>query len=101
METFIECGVGFCVMHGRRPISAAFSGLPIEDDQFDVQVYTVDNPKYRRRGFATVASAALIEYSLENGLEPEWDAQNEPSIKIALKLGYTDPVKFDVYYWKS
>jgi len=101
LETFIECGVGFSVMHGQTPISAAFSGLPIENDQFDVQVYTVDKTRYRRKGYATMASAALIEYSLENGLEPHWDAQNEPSIKIALKLGYTDPVQYDIYYWKE
>jgi len=101
LETFIECGVGFSVMHGQIPISAAFSGVPIEDDQFDVQVYTVDESRYRRKGYATLASAALIEYSLENGLEPHWDAQNEPSIKMALKLGYTDSVQYDIYYWKD
>jgi GNAT superfamily N-acetyltransferase len=101
LKTFIECGVGFCVMHGQIPVSAAFSGLPIEDDLFDVQVYTVDEPRYRRTGYATMASAALIEHSLENGLEPHWDAQNEPSIKMALKLGYTDPVQYDIYYWKE
>jgi hypothetical protein len=101
LEAFIECGVGFSVMHGKIPISAAFSGLPIEDDQFDVQVYTVNESRYRRKGYATIASAALIEHSLENGLVPHWDAQNEPSIKIALKLGYTDPVQYDIYYWKD
>ena len=101
LETFIECGVGFSVMHGQIPISAAFSGVPIEDDQLDVQVYTVDEARYRRKGYATIASAALIEHSLENGLEPHWDAQNEPSIKIAIKLGYTDPVQYDIYYWKE
>ena len=101
LEVFIERGVGFCVMHGQRPVSAAFSGLPIEDDQFDVQVYTVDESRYRRKGYATMASAALIEHSLENGLEPHWDAQNEPSIKMALKLGYTDPMQYDIYYWKE
>ncbi|MHA2235602.1 MAG: GNAT family N-acetyltransferase, partial [Candidatus Thorarchaeota archaeon] len=38
--------------------------------------------------------------ALENGLTPQWDAANEASIHLALKLGYTDPDYWEGYYLK-
>ncbi|MGD9397060.1 MAG: GNAT family N-acetyltransferase, partial [Candidatus Thorarchaeota archaeon] len=49
---------------------------------------------------ATAASAALMIHALENGIVPQWDAANEPSIKLALKLGYTNPDHWEAYYLK-
>ncbi|KAA3664470.1 MAG: GNAT family N-acetyltransferase [Chloroflexi bacterium] len=51
----------------------------------------VTEEPFRRRGLATVASAAAIEYGLSHGLNTiNWDcdAQNEGSIRTAEKLGF-------------
>ncbi|MHA1969870.1 MAG: GNAT family N-acetyltransferase, partial [Candidatus Hodarchaeales archaeon] len=57
------------------------------------------HPDYRGRGFATVVSAKMIEYCLEREIEPHWDAANPYSVKLALKLGFTDPESYKCYYW--
>ncbi|TFG94575.1 GNAT family N-acetyltransferase, partial [Candidatus Thorarchaeota archaeon] len=38
---------------------------------------------------------------LENNLVPHWDAANEQSVKLALKLGYSNPKTWEVYFYKS
>jgi RimJ/RimL family protein N-acetyltransferase len=68
-------------------------------DEFEMQVDTSDSD-HRRKGLATAVSAALMVYALENGLTPQWDAANEASIHLALKLGYTDPDHWEGYFLK-
>ena len=89
-------GIGFCVKHGDEPISMASSCLPYTD-KLEVQIATVDSPEYRRRGFGTTACIALLEYCLENKIEPHWDAFDERSASMAEKLGYTDPEHYHMY----
>ncbi len=45
-----------------------------------------------------ISCASLIEYSLLQGLVPHWDADNEPSAKLAIKLGFSNPEKYNAYY---
>jgi hypothetical protein len=45
-------------------------------------------------------SAAIIEYGLERNLIPHWDAANEASVKLALKLGYSNPESWEAFYYK-
>jgi GNAT superfamily N-acetyltransferase len=96
IEVFLEKGFGFCIKKGNEIIGAAATGNPLYNNTFEIQVYI--QKKYRRRGLATVICAYLIEYSLENGIEPCWDAENKNSAKLALKLGYTDPEPYSYYF---
>ena len=48
---------------------------------------------------AMISAAKLIQHSLENGLVPHWDADNPPSAKLALKLGFSEPEEYNGYYW--
>jgi RimJ/RimL family protein N-acetyltransferase len=96
----LKQGVGFCVVHRKRIVSLAYSAFPFIDE-FEVQVDTVDNPYYRRKGLATAVSAALIEHALENDIVPHWDAANLASRRLAEKLGYSDPVSWEAYYRKK
>ena len=98
-EKFLEKGMGFCILDGDKPICFASSFIPIYDDSLEVEIDTVDDPKYRRKGFATAACIALLEYCLENNLTPEWDAQNEASVGLAKKLGYTEKEKWKLFYY--
>lgn len=93
VQSYIKNGIGFCIKHNRKVVSAAYSAHPFERE-FEIDVWTED--EYRRKGLATAACAALIEYSLENGLIPHWDAQDERSVNLALKLGYSNPERYEM-----
>ena len=96
-QEFIENGIGFCIKHEGKVISMASTFAPFIDE-FEIEVRTNDDSRYRHRGFATVVSAALILYALEHGLVPHWDAANDASVGLALKLGYTNPVRWNAFY---
>jgi len=96
-EEFIKYGFGFCIKHGKRAVSMASTYTPY-DDEIEIEIDTFDSPEYRRRGLATVAGAALIEYALENGLTPNWDAQTSISVELAKKLGYINPVPYEAFF---
>ena len=99
IERFMEEGIGFCVKDGEKPVSCASSCIPY-GRQLEIQLATVDAPEYRRKGFATAASIALLEYCLTNEIEPCWDAINKRSAALAEKLGYTDIQPYSVYKWR-
>ncbi|UCG90414.1 MAG: GNAT family N-acetyltransferase [Candidatus Heimdallarchaeota archaeon] len=98
-ERFVEEGVGFCIQEGEKIVCIAMgytTSVPITQScEIDIATHT----DYRGRGFATLASAKVIEYFLEKGIEPHWDAANPLSVKLAEKLGYTDPEPHKFYYW--
>ncbi|MGQ4911100.1 MAG: GNAT family N-acetyltransferase [Candidatus Thorarchaeota archaeon] len=96
---FVEEGIGYCVRHGERVVSVAHTAFPFVRD-FEVQVSTLNRPEYQRQGLATVACAALIEYALDHKLVPHWDAANDASVNLALKLGYSNPSTWYLYSWR-
>ncbi|MCK4565798.1 MAG: GNAT family N-acetyltransferase [Candidatus Thorarchaeota archaeon] len=96
---FAKNGISFCVKHEGKVISIASTYTPFTN-KFDVQVDTIDDHAHRRRGLATVVCAALMVYALENNVVPHWDAANDISVQLALKLGYTDPYEWNLFYLK-
>ncbi len=98
-ESFYNNGVGFCIKHQGKVVSSASSFAPFTD-AFEIEVYTNNDPTYRRKGLATAVSAALIVYALEHNIVPHWDAANEESVALALKLGYSNPEPWEVFYLK-
>lgn len=97
-ENFYNNGIAYCIKHEGKVVSMASTFTPYTD-KFEIQVDTL-NSKHRRKGLATAVSAALMVHALENGMTPYWDAANEASIHLALKLGYTDPDPWEGYYLK-
>lgn len=90
IANFISKGFGFCALDAKGEIaSLAACANPLYNNEFEIDIST--NPNYRRMGLATITCAYLIEYSLLNGFIPHWDAANEISTNLALKLGYTKP----------
>jgi hypothetical protein len=96
---FFEMGVGFCIKHRGKVVSIASSFTPFINE-LEIQVNTIDDPAYRRKGLATAVSASLIVYALVHNLIPHWDAANEKSVALALKLGYTNPESWQAFYLK-
>ncbi len=100
VDNFMKQSIGFCVKKGDEVVSMASSTVPYTD-LLEMQVATVDSPEYRRKGFGTAVSVALIEYCLENGIVPVWEAANDRSVEMALKIGYTNPKDIYQYYWSN
>ena len=93
---FLKQGMGFCIIDGEDVVcwSAAFR---LEGDE--IGVFT--SPGYRGHGFAVATCAKVIEYCLERDRKPNWNASNEISVRLALKLGFTDPERYKTYFWRK
>ena len=76
-------------------IVAGASSYTRYNEGIEIEVDTVEEE--RRKGLATVASAALILRCLDEGLYPGWDAQNMNSVHLAEKLGYEFDHEYTAY----
>lgn len=94
LDDFVDRGVGFGVEHDGRYVSGC-SSFAISSHSLEFEIQT--HPDYRRRGFALAAASAMIEYCLDEGLEPCWDAHNEMSAALAEKLGFVNPRPYTAY----
>jgi GNAT superfamily N-acetyltransferase len=94
-EDFIDHGVGMGIFHEGRFVSGA-SSSPIGGGKLEFEIQT--HRQFRRRGLARIVAAALILYCLENGLEPCWDAANEPSSALARQLGFCSTGKYNAFW---
>jgi GNAT superfamily N-acetyltransferase len=98
LDDFIERGAGFGIEHEGHFISGC-SSFAISPHSLEFEIQT--HPDFRRRGLATAAAAAMIDYCIDAGLRPEWDAHNEMSAALAGKLGFTDPAPYTAYEIRS
>jgi len=94
-EEFIDKGVGLGIFHEGRFVAGA-SSSPVGGGKLEFEIQA--HPQFRRRGLARVVAAALILYCLEHGLEPCWDAANEPSSTLAQQLGFRSTGKYDAFW---
>jgi tetratricopeptide (TPR) repeat protein len=84
----MQKGFGFVALHQGQVVAHAVIDC-IVDGVGDVGLVTAE--EYRRRGLATITSAAAVEYGLSHGLElVNWDcsAGNIGSLRTAEKLGF-------------
>ncbi|MFD1773728.1 GNAT family N-acetyltransferase [Paenibacillus rhizophilus] len=90
-EQFAERGIGYTLTDGGEAASTAFSAF-VEDNQLEIGIET--NEQHRGKGYASHVCSALIDYCLENGLEPVWSCrkENEGSYYLAQKLGFVPTV---------
>jgi RimJ/RimL family protein N-acetyltransferase len=94
LKEFVERGVGFGIEHEGRFVSGCSSfALSSRSLEFEIDTH----PDFRNRGLAAACAAAMIEYCLERGLEPCWDAHNEISAALAAKLGFVQPAPYTAY----
>jgi GNAT superfamily N-acetyltransferase len=93
-EDFLTRGFGFCILAGEMIVCAA-STFVVCEKGIEIQINT--RPEHRRKGLATAAAARLILHSLQNGLDPNWDAASPNSASLAEKLGYTPQGTYDLW----
>ena len=89
-EEFLMHGIGYAMLVDGRIASEAYGCLWTRDR---VELATITHAEYRGRGYATAVCAHLIDTCEAVGFETYWscDAQNETSLRLAVKLGYDEP----------
>lgn len=91
---FLSLGRGMVILKDGAIVSGA-SSFGRYREGIEIEVDTV--PSERRKGLASVASAALILRCLDEHLYPSWDAQNLSSVGLARKLGYSVSHEYTAY----
>ena len=87
-ESFLQYGFGFCVVHAERMVSWCIADC-ISGNHCEVGIHTL--PEYRRRGLATIAVAATVEYCFSHGFTTVGWHCNDDNIgswKTAKKVGF-------------
>lgn len=92
---FIQRGFGFCILAGDEIVSAATT-FAICNKGIEIQINTRE--EQRRKGLGTIVAAHLMLHSLQRGLDPNWDAVNQRSARLAEKLGYTPRGRYPMYF---
>ena len=96
-DDFVRRGIGFGCVDDGRLVGAAYSSL-VSSRGIEISLFVDEG--HRRKGIATAVSSALLQWCLERGIEPHWDAANEESCKLAEKLGYVPTGTYQAYYLK-
>lgn len=87
-ETFTQFGLGYAVLKADKVISACYSCC-VNGDRHESYIATFDQ-NVRNRGLATILGQQYIKECLERGFGVYWttDESNEPSKRVAEKLGF-------------
>lgn len=95
-EHFENLGVGFSVLDNGELASTAYSAF-IQEGQLEIGIETVK--EFYGKGYAAACCSKLIDYCLENNLEPVWSCKydNTASFKLAQKLGF-EAIKYLPFY---
>jgi hypothetical protein len=99
-EQFINIGVGFCLVINGEAVSTSFSAFK-NNNQLEIGIET--KAEFRGRGFAWYVCSALIDYCIENHLEPVWacNSINIGSYRLAEKLGFVRTLTLPNYILPS
>ncbi|WP_439022429.1 GNAT family N-acetyltransferase [Bacillus thuringiensis] len=95
VEDYLNRGIGYSILYNEEVICGA-SSYSIYDKGIEIEVATDHN--HRKKGLATIVSAALILGCLEKEIYPNWDAANTTSAKLAEKLGYVFDKAYNTYF---
>jgi len=92
-ENFLKQGMGFCLLHENKIISACQSCAVI-NGKCEIDVLT--HKDYRKKDLSAIVCSAFIDHCLEVGLEPYWECVrvNIPSSKLAEKLGFEEVMEY-------
>ena len=100
LDDFLENGLGFALLQG-DDIASTCTSVFASRTRLEIDVHTAE--RYRRRGLALITASALIEACLQQGKQPNWECfwENEPSVALAERLGFTPLPDYPVYYWEE
>ncbi len=89
---------GFSIMSKEEELAHCRSTGFEVGKTFMINVITHD-ANFRKKGYATIATVALLDFCLENNLVPLWETteDNIGSQKLAKKLGFVKDQTYPVY----
>lgn len=96
MGDFRAHGVGRVAVLENRVVAGA-STYAWDEAGIEVEIDTL--PAFRRRGLAAACGAALVLDCAETGKRIHWDAANETSMRLAMRLGFGVPRPYPVLEW--
>jgi len=93
VSEFFSQGIGFCVMEGHKIAAEAYACFW---GHGKVEIVAFTDPEFRQRGYAGAVCSYVIEACEKLGLETYWccDPKNTASVRLAKKLGFTNPRRF-------
>lgn len=96
-EDFDKNGIGFCLFYDNELAATSFTSF-LAPGKLELGIETV--PAFRSKGLAAIVCSALIDYCIENNLEPLWACrlENTSSYQLAKKLGFV--VTKEMAYYK-
>lgn len=96
VRRFLEKGFGFCVVSNGKVVS---EGTSIFCSATFAEIDIATSERFRGEGLATVIAKAFINHSVEHELIPRWDCDgsNAPSIRLAEKVGFSNPTTYSVF----
>ncbi len=96
-DDFFKYGIGFLIMKGEEICGGASSYTAYKKG---IEIEIVTKKEFRNIGLATACGAKLILTCLEEGKLPHWDAANETSVRLAMRLGYDYEGPYNTYCFK-
>jgi hypothetical protein len=63
-----------------------------------IELNIITLPAFRNKGLAAVVAACTIKKAIANNLIPHWDAANERSSRLAMRLGYKQTGSYRTCY---
>lgn len=95
-EQFLAEGVGFSAVSNGKLAATAFSAYQNEH-QLEIGIETAED--FRGQGYAFAVCSALIDFCLQEGLEPVWSCrlENNASYRLAQKLGFAPSLTLPYY----
>jgi GNAT superfamily N-acetyltransferase len=96
-QIFSKMCISYTVIIDGNPASTAFTAY-LHDGKLEIGIETLE--KYRGKGLARIACMALINYCIENDLEPVWSCrlENAASVNLAKKLGFRETMRLPYYH---
>jgi RimJ/RimL family protein N-acetyltransferase len=65
---------------------------------YGIELNVITLPQFRNKGLAAIVSAATIKKAIEQKLVPHWDAANERSARLAMRLGFKPAGSYYTHY---
>ena len=91
---FQKEGAGAVVWHNQKIVASASSFLTF-NHEIELDISTEE--AYRGKGLATACLNLMLRDCQERGIRVHWDAQNEISLHLAEKFGFTPEGCYSVY----
>ena len=96
-ERFNDIAKAFSVMIDGKLAATAFASAR-HDNQLEIGIETVK--EHHGKGLAYLVCAKLVEYCIDNDLEPVWSCRsgNIGSVNLAKKLGFVESLRMPYYH---